>query len=177
MTSTSLKMFQNLLSREGLITTKGFFNPCCSIQSITEEESIFQDGKKIHKYPQHEDLDLYIYPSSFDEGTQESWKAAEEEEQLEPEITEFLAFLVPEEEYQLGLEIKDTKEESQASQESIKSWIGSVFQFQPVTLQQFLKTRSYETLVPHVMVFVHIHYVNRNVLKILIRRWLNQKYS
>ena len=92
-------------------------------------------------------------------------------------MTEFLACLVPEEEYQLGLEIKDTKEEIQASQESIKSWIGSVFQFQPVTLQQFLKTRSYEKLVPHVMVFVHIHYVNKNVLKILIRRWLHWNYS
>ena len=120
-------MLKNLLSRESLITTNGLFNPCCSIRSISVEESILQRGKKIQKYPQHEDLDLYISPSSFDEGAQESWKAAEEEEQLEPEITKFLACLVPEEEYQLGLEIKDTREDIQASQESIKAWIRSVF--------------------------------------------------
>ena len=67
-------------------------------------------------------------------GAQESGEAAEEEEQLEHETIEFLACLVPEEEYQLGLEIKDTKEESQASQESIKSWTESVFLFHPFTL-------------------------------------------
>ena len=130
-------MFKNLLCREGIITTKGFFNPCCSIRSISEEESIFQSKRQIHKYPQHEDLDLYIPHLLFAEGVQESGKATEEEEELEPEIIEFLAFLIPKEEYQLSLEIKDTKEESQASQESIKAWIGSVFQFHPVTLQQF----------------------------------------
>ena len=170
-------MFNNLLSREGLITTKGFFNPCCSIRSISGEESIFQSGKQIYKYPQHEDPDLHISHFLFADGAQESGKATEEEEQLEPKITEFLACLVPKEEYQPSLESKDTKERIQSSQESIKSWTESVFQFQPFTLQQFLKTRSYEKLVPHVMVFVHIHYVNTNILKNLIRRWLHWKYS
>ena len=120
-------MFKNLLSREGLITTKGFFNPCCSIRSISEEESISQTKRQIHKYPQHEDLDLYIPHFLFAEGAQELGKAAEEEEELEPKITEFLDFVVLEEEYQLGLEIKDSKEEIQAIQESIKSWTESVF--------------------------------------------------
>ena len=87
------------------------------------------------------------------------------------------ASLVPKEEYQLGLEIQDTKEEIQASQESIKSWTESVFLFHPFTLQQFLKTRSYEKLVPRVMVFVHIHYVNKNVLEIQICRQLHWNYS
>ena len=102
-------MFKNLLSREGIINTKGFFNPYCSIRSIFGEESIFQSGKQIYKYPQHEDPDLHISHFLFTEGAQESGEAAEEEEQVEPEITEFIACLVPEEEYQLGLEIKDTK--------------------------------------------------------------------
>ena len=77
-------MFQNLLSREGLITTKVFLNPCCSIRSISGEESVFQSGKQIHKYPHHEDHVLYISHFLFTEGAQESRKAAEEEEQLEP---------------------------------------------------------------------------------------------
>ena len=68
-------MFKKLLSREGIITTKGFFNPCCSIR--TGEESIIQSMHQTHKYPHHEDHDLYISPSSFDEGAQESWKATE----------------------------------------------------------------------------------------------------
>ena len=100
-------MFKNLLSREGIITTKDFFNPCFS--NRFGEESIFQRGQTIHKYFWHEDLDLYISTSLFDEGAQDSWKKTEEQQQLEPKIIEFLAFLVPEEEYQLGLEIKDTK--------------------------------------------------------------------
>ena len=79
-----------------------------------------------NKYPKHEDQDLFIPPSSFGEGTQESCIVAEEEEQLEPEIAEFLAFLVPEEEYQLGLEIKDTKRRIQTNQESIKIWTKTV---------------------------------------------------
>ena len=122
-------MFNNLLSREGLITTKGFFNPCCNIRSISGEESIFQNGQQIYKYPQHEDPDLHISHFLFTEGAQESGEAAEEEEQLEPEITEFLAFLVSEEEYQLGLEIRDTKIRSQTNQESIKIWTKIVSQF------------------------------------------------
>ena len=96
-------MFKNLLSRDGFITTRSFFNPCCSIRSISEEEFIFQSGKKINKYPQHEDLYLFISPSSIGEGAQESWVVVEEEQQLEPEIAEFIASLVPKEEYQLGL--------------------------------------------------------------------------
>ena len=72
-------MFKNLLSREGLITTKDFFNPCCSIRSISEEESIFQSRRQIHRYPQHEDLDLYIPHFLFAKGAQESGKAGEEE--------------------------------------------------------------------------------------------------
>ena len=88
-------MFKNLFSREGIITTKGFFNPCCSIRSISEEESIFQSKQQIHKYPQHEDPDLYISHFLFAEGAQELGKEAKEEEELEPEITKFLAFMVP----------------------------------------------------------------------------------
>ena len=83
--------------------------------------------------------------------------------------------MVQEEEYQLGLEMKDTKRRSQANQEFIKIW--TVSQFQPFTFQQFLKFRSYEKLVPHIRVFVHIHYVNKNFLEILIRRWLHWKYA
>ena len=79
-------MFKNLLSREGLITIKHFFNPCCSIRSISEEESIIQSKQQTHKYPRHEDLDLFISPSSFGEGAQESWVVDEEEQQLEPKI-------------------------------------------------------------------------------------------
>ena len=80
-------MIKYLLSREGLITTKGFFNPCCSIRSISREESIFPSGHQIYKYPQHEDPDLHISHLLFAEGAQESGKEAEEEQQLEPEIT------------------------------------------------------------------------------------------
>ena len=79
-------MFKNLLSREGIITTKCFFNSCYDIRSISEEECIFQRKWKIHKYPQHEDLDLYIPHFLFAEGAQESGKSAEEDEELEPEI-------------------------------------------------------------------------------------------
>ena len=92
------------------------------------------------------------------------WVVVEEEQQLELEIPEFLASLVPEEEYQLGLEIKDTKEGSQASQESITSWTESIFQLRPFTFQQLLKSKSYEQLVLHVWVFVPVCYVNKNVL-------------
>ena len=92
-----LRMLKNLLSRNGLITTRSFFNPCCSIRSISEEEFIFQSGKQINKYPYHEDLDLFIPPSSFGEGTQESWIVVEEEQQLEPKIAKFLASLILEE--------------------------------------------------------------------------------
>ena len=102
-TNTSLKDVQKFVDWDGLITTRSFFNPCCSITSIFEEEFVFQSGKQINKYPQHEDLYLFIPPSSFGEGTQESCIVAEEEEQLEPEIAEFLTSLVSEEEYQLGL--------------------------------------------------------------------------
>ena len=80
-------MFKNLLSREGLITAKDFFNPCCNIRSISGEESILQSGKKTYKYPQHEDPDLHISHFLFADGAQESRKAIEGEEQLEPEIT------------------------------------------------------------------------------------------
>ena len=129
-------MFKNLLTRDGIITTRSFFNPCCGIRSIFEEEFIFQSGQQINKYHQHEDLDLFISRSSFGEGSQESWVVAEEEQQLEPEIAEFLACLIPEEEYKLRLEIKDTKEGSQENQESIKSWTESVFQLHPFNFQQ-----------------------------------------
>ena len=80
-------MFKNLLSREGLITTKGFFNPCCSIRSTSGKESILQNGQQTYKYPQHEDPDLHISHSLFAEGALESGEAVEEEEELEPEIT------------------------------------------------------------------------------------------
>ena len=76
---------------------------------------------QINKCPQPEDLDLFIYASSFDEGAQELWEGDEEEEQLEPEIAEFLACLGPEEEYQLGLK-------SLANQGSIKVWTDTVYE-------------------------------------------------
>ena len=120
-------MIKDLLSRGGLITTNDFFNPCCNIRSISGEESIFQSGHQIYKHPQHEDPDLHISHSLFSDGAQESGEVAEGEEQLELEITKILACLVPKEEYQLGLEIKDTKEEIQASQEYVKSLTELVF--------------------------------------------------
>ena len=115
-------MFKNLLSREGLITTRSFLNPCYNIRSISEIESIFQSEQQNNEYPHLEDLDLFSYASSFSEGAQESWGADEEEEQLEPEIAEFLACLRPKEEYQLGLT-------SPAHQGFIKVWTDIVCSF------------------------------------------------
>ena len=163
-------MFKNLLSREGLITTRSFPNPCHNIRSISEDESIFQSEQQFNKCPQPEDLDLFIYASLFDEGAQELWEGAEEEEQLEPEIAEFLACLGPEEEYKLGLKIL-------ANQGSIKVWTDTVYQLQPFTFQQFLKSRSYEELVLYIWTFVHKHCVNNHDLEIMIHRWLHWKYA
>ena len=64
----------------------------------------------MNKYPLHEYLDLFICPSSFGEGDQGSWVVAEEEQQLQPDIAEFIASLVSKEEYQIGLEIKGGRE-------------------------------------------------------------------
>ena len=52
--------------------------------SISREESIFQSGKQIRKYPHHGDPILYISHFLFVEGSQESRKETEEEQQLEP---------------------------------------------------------------------------------------------
>ena len=60
-------------------------------------------------------------------------ESTKEEEQLELEIAEFLAYLVPEEEYQLGLELKDTKRRIQENQESINIWTKIFSQLQPFT--------------------------------------------
>ena len=90
---------------------------------------------------------------------------------------EFINSLVSEEEYQLGLEIKYTKIRSQENKESIKIWTKIVSQFHPFTFHQIFKAKSYEKLVPHIRVFVHILYVNKNVLEILICRWLHWKYA
>jgi hypothetical protein len=163
-------MFKNLLSREGLITTRSFHNPCHNIRSISEDESIFQSEQQINKCPQPEDLDLFIYASSFDEGAQEFWEGAEEEEHLEPEIAEFLACLRPEEEYQLGLT-------SLANQGFIQVWTDTVCPFHPFTFQQLLKSRSYEELVLYILTFVHKHCMDNHDLEVLIRRWLHWKYA
>ena len=69
-----------MLSKEGLITTRIFCNPCHNIRSISENESIFQSEQQINEHPLPEDLDLFSYASSFDEGTQESWEGDDEEE-------------------------------------------------------------------------------------------------
>jgi hypothetical protein len=70
-------MFKNLLSKEGLITTRNFFNPCSNVRAITKEKTTFQEEKRTHERIQKE--------------AQESWTLVDEEKMLEPEIEEFLA--------------------------------------------------------------------------------------
>ena len=70
-----------------------------SYQFISEEKYTLQRRQQIHEHTRH--ADLLIYPSTLVGGTQESWMNADEEQQLEPEIEEFLACLAPHEEYVL----------------------------------------------------------------------------
>ena len=68
-------MLKNLLSKEGLITTNNFFDPCSHIKFISEEKSTLQ---RRQQSTHHEDL--LSYPSTLVEVTQESWKKADEEQ-------------------------------------------------------------------------------------------------
>ena len=92
-------MFRNLLNKEGLITAKNFSYPCSHIRFISEEKFTLRRRQHIHENTQHEYL--LRYPSILVEGAQESWMKDNEEQQLEPEIEEFLACLAPHEEYVL----------------------------------------------------------------------------
>jgi hypothetical protein len=79
-------MFKNLLSKEGLIITRNFLNPCSNVRAITREKTTFQEEQKIHEQIQKEDLRAFLsYPCKYVEEAQESWTLADEEKMLEPE--------------------------------------------------------------------------------------------
>ena len=117
-------MFKNLLGKEGLIATNNFLNPCSHVRFIFEEEYNIKRRQLIHGHTQHEDPLSYI--STLVEGAQESWKRADEEQQLEPKIEEFLACLAPYEEYvleyPLGIVMKDVGQGSFANWEFSEHW-------------------------------------------------------
>ena len=81
----------------------------------------------------------------FFEGAQESWMKDNEEQQLEPEIEEFLACLAPHEEYvledPLGIVIKYVGQGSFTNWEFSEHWYEAVIQSLTSISQQFLTSR------------------------------------
>jgi hypothetical protein len=111
----NLNKFKNLLSKEGLITTRNFFNPCSNVRAITKEKFDSQEEQRTHE--------------RIHKKAQESWTLFDEEKMSEPGIVEFIACLSLDflyEEYISedlhGMLMKDIEQGILGNQDYIESW-------------------------------------------------------
>jgi len=80
-------MLKKFLSKEGLITTRNFLNPCSKFIAITEDIYTFQEEHRIHEQIQKEDIEFFLsHPCKSTKEVKESWKKTNGEKILQPKI-------------------------------------------------------------------------------------------